>query len=166
MLPAGLIAQSKPVAPSLAKASPANETQNILTEAVGLFGGLQLYNTYLNIGLLADAMANDIYEVGDVSQLLGSVILPLERVDMQLEKLKKVPLSTDDRQALAQMSKIVSLLRTQGKELQVYWENGDDESAAKFETARLAAYKELNNLLELEPKEEKLPTPRVLPSAR
>jgi len=170
-LPTGLLAQQPPLktppmpaktAPVLAKAAPAtaDETHNILIESVGLFGGLQLYNTYLNIGLLADAMSLELYESGDVYQLLGSVILPVERVEIQLDKLKKIKLSDDDQKALAQMKKIASLLKTQGKELEAYWENGFSENAEKYEASRKAAYKELNDLLELEPKEEVLPAPR------
>jgi len=142
------------------KSVPAeDETQTTLTESLGLFASLQLYNTYLNIGILADAMTEGMYEARDVYQLLGSVVHPLDRVEKQLDKLAKLKLSKDDLDALAKMKKISTLLRQQGKELDLFWDKGKPENSKNYETARQAAWKELNALLELEPKEERLATP-------
>jgi len=131
----------------------------VLTESVGLFASLQLYNTYLNIGILADAMAAELYPPGDVNQLLGSVVVPLERVEKQLDKISLLKLSKEDLEAVARMKEVAGLLRLQGKELDLFWGKGQSQNGKNYEAARQAAWKELNLLLELEPKEEKLSTP-------
>ena len=158
----------KPVVPVVDNSeAPADSTQSVLAESVGLFGGLQLYNTYLNMGILADSMAEGLYEAANVYQLLGSVVNPLENVEKQFDKLIKLKLSKEDIAALKQMKKIAGLLRKQGKELELFWEKGLPENGKNYEMARQAAWKELNALLELEPKSiEKLPTPRVTTSPK
>ena len=147
-------------------APPADNTHSLLAESVGLFGGLQLYNTYLNMGILADSMAEGLYEVTEVYQLLGSVVNPLENVEKQFDKLTKLKLPKEDIEALTRMKKIAGLLRKQGRELELYWDKGLPENGKNYETARQAAWKELNALLQLEPKDEKLPNPRVLPTPK
>ncbi len=124
-----------------------------LAETVGLLAGLQLYQTYLNIGLLADARAEGLYEAGEVAQLLGSVVAPLERVEKQLDKVAALKsLTDDDRAAVARMRKIAGLLREQGTSLQLFWDTGVADQGKKYEEARQAAWKELSDLLQLDPK--------------
>lgn len=150
--------------PPKADVPPADrDAQSVLTETVGLIGGLQLYQTYLNIGFLADGMAEGLYQPAEVFQLLGSVVLPLDRVEKQFDKLGKLRLSKEDAAALARMKKVLGLLRQQGKELQAFWETGKAENGKKYEAARQAAWKEISGLLDLEPKDEKLPPPRTKP---
>ena len=149
-------APAQPPAP--AKAPPADDNA-VLTETVGLLAGLQLYQTYLNIGLLADARAEGLYEAPALTQLLGSVVTPLEKVEKQLEKVAKLKLSKEDEAAVARMQKIAGLLRQQGASLQSFWDTGGADHGKKYEEARQAAWKELSELLELE-KPGPAPEPR------
>jgi len=136
------------------------ESVTVLTETVGLVSGLQLYQTYLNIGLLADVRAEGLYEAGELAQLLGSVVTPLDQVDRQLAKVAALKgMSKDDAAAVAKMRKILGHLQTQGKSLQLFWDTGVEDHAKKYETARQAAWKELDDLLELDPKKEVAPAP-------
>src|SRR5262245_10247575 len=64
--------------------------QAVLTEALGLIGGLQLYQSYLNIGMLADGMAEGLYQSNEAFELLGSVVAPLEQVEKQLDRVGKL----------------------------------------------------------------------------
>lgn len=144
--------------------SPADKPDPALSafaESAGLFAGLQLYNTYLNIGILADAMAEELYPSADVYQLLGSVVHPLERVEKQLAKITALKLPKEDADAVAKLTRIAGLLRQQGKELELYWDKGLPEHSKRYEATRQAAWKELSALLELEPKNEKLPEPKL-----
>ncbi len=143
--------------PQPAKPSPEVAT---LTETVGLLAGLQLYQTYLNIGLLADARAEGLYESSELAQLLGSVTIPLEKVDQQLQKVAALKLSKEDVAAVARMRKLAGLLRQQGAALQTFWDRGGEEHGKKYETARQAAWKELEAVLELNPAKEVAPPPR------
>ena len=58
-----------------------------LTETVGLLSGLYLYQTYLNIGLLADGKAERLYDEKASRQVLASVVTPLDAVDRQLAQI-------------------------------------------------------------------------------
>jgi len=145
---------------------PVKEDNALLTETVGLLTGLQLYQTYLNIGLLADARAEGLYEPLTVAQLLGSAAAPLDKVDAQLGKIEKLKLAKEDAQAITRLRKIAGLLRTQSKELAAFWDTGKDEHGKKYETARQAAWKELNFLLDLEATDAKLPNPREVPGQK
>lgn len=161
---------AKPVAPVLP--NPADplppmgeltpvENPAVLAETVGLLAGLQLYQSYLNIGLLADAGAEGLYEAGELTQLLGSVVTPLEKIEKQLEKVAGLKsLSEDDAAAVARMQKIAGLLRQQGKSLRSFWETGVADHGKKYEESRQTAWAELSDLLQLAPKKDTAPEPK------
>ena len=143
-------ASAQPPAPAKTVA----EENSVLLETVGMLAGVQLYQTYLNVGLLADAYAEDVYESAEATQLLGSVVGPLEKIEKQLDKVAALKLTKEDAAAVARMKKIAGLLRTQGKSLQLYWDTGLDDHNKKYEETRQAAWKELSDLLDLEPKKK------------
>jgi hypothetical protein len=146
-------ASAQPPAPAKTVA----EENSVLLESVGLLAGVQLYQTYLNIGLLADAFAEDVYTPAEAAQLLGSVVGPLEKVEKQLEKVAALKLTKEDAAAIARMKRIAALLRQQGKSLQSVWDTGLEEHTKKYEEARQAAWKEVSDLLDLEPKKKNGP---------
>ena len=158
----GLLALALGAALAFAQPQPAKPAPEVatLTETVGLLAGLQLYQTYLNIGLLADARAEGLYEASELAQLLGSVTTPLEKVDKQLEKVAALKLPKEDAAAVARMRKIAGLLRQQGTALQTFWDRGGEEQGKKYEAARQAAWKDIEALLELNPAKEVAPPPR------
>src|SRR5438105_14359241 len=88
-----------------------------LTETVGLLSGLYLYQTYLNIGLLADGKAERVYDEKAARAVLGSVVTPLAAVDEQLAKVGKTARTPADRDAVDKLRQIVTLLRQQGRDL-------------------------------------------------
>ena len=133
------------------------EENAVLLETVGLLASVQLYQTYLNIGLLADGYAEGLHELSEAKQLLGSIIGPMEKIEKQLEKVATLKLTKDDAAALTRMKKLAGLLRTQGKLLQAYWDSEGEEDSKKYEETRQATWKELNDLLELEPKKKSAP---------
>ncbi len=150
--------EEKPAAGQSALTVEATPT---LTETVGLLAGLQLYQSYLNIGLLADARAEGLYEASELTQLLGSVVVPLDTVDQQLAKVAGLKgLSKDDAAALTRMRKIAVHLRQQGKSLQAFWDTGVEAHGKRYEESRQAAWKELDDLLELSPKVGVAPEPK------
>ncbi len=151
--------EDKPAASALSALTV--EATPALTETVGLLAGLQLYQTYLNIGLLADARAEGLYEASELAQLLGSVVVPLDIVDRQLAKVATLNgLSKDDAAALTRMRKIAGHLRQQGKSLQLFWDTGVEDHGKRYEDSRQAAWRELDDLLELSPKVGAAPEPK------
>lgn len=160
----GLAGKGEEPLPRSAESTPAVAD---LLETVGLLAGSQLYQTYLNIGLLADARAEGLYPDRDVKKVLGSVLLPLEKIDRQLEKLEQCHLSASDRAALAELRRISGLLRQQGRALESYWASGAESDGEAYESARQKAWEALRDLLDLDaiPPEE-APAPRVTDDPR
>ncbi|VTU02240.1 Uncharacterized protein OS=Planctomyces brasiliensis (strain ATCC 49424 / DSM 5305 / JCM 21570 / NBRC 103401 / IFAM 1448) GN=Plabr_1930 PE=4 SV=1 [Gemmataceae bacterium] len=156
--PANPQLEAKPAAAASALSAEALPT---LSETVGLLAGLQLYQTYLNVGMLADARAEGLYEASELAQLLGSVVVPLDTVDKQLAKVAALKgLSKDDAAAIARMRKIAGHLKQQGKSLQAFWDTGVEDHGKKYEEARQAAWADLDALLELSPKVGAAPEPK------
>src|SRR5207248_3878369 len=123
------------VAPKKAEAERAQ-----LLETVGCLTAAHYFQTYLNIGFVAEGKARGTYTDKDARKVLDSVLSLLNSTDAKLEALGKIDLDKDDRERLEQMRAASALLRQQGKELQVYWETGKDENAAKYESLRKNAW--------------------------
>ena len=120
-----------------------------LIETVGLLAGLHLYQTYLNIGFVADGKAEGTYEEADARKLLASVMTPLDTVDKQLEKVGKLAPGKADQDAVAQLRKLAALLRQQGKELETFWNTDQESDGAKYEATRKRAWEGISKLLAL-----------------
>jgi hypothetical protein len=133
-----------------AKDGTDEESVGQLLEAVGLLAGNQLYQTYLNIGFLADGKAEGTYKEVEVRLLLASVLKPLEKVDQQLEKVSKIARAQKDKDALARLRRTAGLLRQQGKDLEQFWNGGRPADGIKYEAARKQAWAEISSLLGLE----------------
>lgn len=123
-----------------------------LTETVGLLSGLYLYQTYLNIGLLADGKAEKVYDEKAARAVLATVLTPLEAVDKQLAKVKALAQTEADRQAAEKLRAALGLLRRQGQELIAFWDSGKAADGAKYEATRQEVWKQINALLGLDKK--------------
>jgi hypothetical protein len=118
-----------------------------LMEALGGLTAGQVYQAYLNIGLLADAWEKDVYPEEDAYKMLATVARLIEAVDGQLAGLADGEMKPDDRKALARSRELLALLRTQAKELESYWKTGEKEHADKFHKARETAWSGIKELL-------------------
>jgi hypothetical protein len=123
-----------------------------LLEAVGALAGSQLYQTYLNIGFIADGRAEGTYDDGDAVQLLGSVLELLDALDKQLEKVGKLALDEEDRASMVEVRKLSGLLRRQGKELRAFWETDDKKEGDRYDKTRQEAWAGISKLLGIEEK--------------
>jgi hypothetical protein len=134
---AGDSAKTNPAAPAKTEENPksAQERRQLL-ETVGTLTAAHCYQTYLNIGFIADGKAKGAYIDRDANKVLDSVLSLLSSVDRNLGALGKLDLDKQDRESLEQMRDLSALLRQQGKELQAYWDSGKDEDAAKYDNTR------------------------------
>ena len=107
-----------------------------LLETVGALTAANCYQTYLNIGFIADGKAKGAYIDRDANKVLDSVLSLLNSVERNLAALGKMDLDKQDRESLEQMRDLSALLREQGKELQAYWDSGKEEDAAKYDNTR------------------------------
>jgi hypothetical protein len=127
----------KAVAVPTAGGSPkyAEERRQLL-ETVGVLTAAHCYQTYLNIGLVADGKAKAIYTDDEAYKLLNSILSLLDSVDRKLANLGKIGLDKEDRDSLEQMRDVSDLLYRQAKQLEKFWDSGKDEDAAKYEDVR------------------------------
>ena len=144
--------QQPPARPAEQPAAPPAEPRAQLTETVGLLSGLYLYQTYLNIGLLADGKAERVYDEKAARAVLATVVTPLDAVDKQLAKVGALAQTEADRQAAARLRQLVGLLRQQGQQLVTFWDSGKSADGARYEATRQEVWKQLNALLGLDRK--------------
>jgi hypothetical protein len=122
-------------------------------EAVGGLSAAHLYQTYLNIGMLADATENDVYTEDDARKLLDTIMAWMDNVDKQLARLLDTSLDADDQKKVLQVRGLTGHLRVQGKELRAYWDTPESDMAGKkdhemkFHKAREDAWTGIRELL-------------------
>jgi len=130
--------------------STLTEPDSDIMELVGLLASTHLYQTYLNIGFIADARSDETLTTAEAEEVLQSVIIPLEKIDTKLDKLAKRLKKKDDLAALDDLRKISALLRREASELKAFWATEKAADGDKYEATRKDAWKRLSKLLMLE----------------
>jgi len=139
--------------PPPAPRRPAPPTRDRALEVVGGLTAGHLYQSYLNIGMLADAVENEVYTDGEAKKLLATVTSLMDTVDVQLTRLNEAIEDAEDRKRLAQVRQLTALLRAQAKELRGYWDvpakdvELRKQHELKFHKARDAAWGGIKELL-------------------
>jgi len=136
-----------PVKDEPTKADPGRRE---LLETVGALSAAHLYQTYINIGVIADAKAEELYEEKQARELLGTLDTLMDTVDRNLAKVAAGKLDKDDRESLQSIRKTAALLRRASTELRDAWAGKDRTAAAKYEKSRKEAWTAIAELLELE----------------
>lgn len=132
---------------------PAPAARDRALEVVGGLTAGHLYQSYLNIGMLADAVENEVYTDAEAKKLLGTVTALMDTVDLQLTRLNEALDDAEDRKRLAQVRQLTGLLRAQAKELRGYWEvpakdmELRKQHELKFHKAREEAWTGIKELL-------------------
>ncbi len=136
-------------APAAEASHPAlpGEGRDDALEALGSLTAANLYQSYLNIGLLADARESDVYTAAEAEKLLDSVTRLLDSVDRQLERTVGGNLKSEDREAVQQTRRLGAQLRSQAGELRAYWRTGKKEHAEQFQQARRESWTEIRELM-------------------
>jgi hypothetical protein len=134
--------EKKDVAPP----RPTEERRQLL-ETVGALTAAHAFQSYLNIGLIADGKAKGTYTDRDARKLLDSVLGLLDSVDKKLAALSKTDLDKADRLSLEDMRTLSSLLHKQGRELEAYWDSGKAEDEERYENVRKDSWAALNRLM-------------------
>jgi hypothetical protein len=120
-----------------------------VAEALGGLTASHLYQTYLNIGLLADAVEGDVYNKEEAGKLLDTVAGLMTAVEQQLDRVGRQTLTAEEKKAVEQAQQIMGKLRTQCRELRAYWKDSDKDRVAKFHQARQDAWTGIKTLLNL-----------------
>jgi hypothetical protein len=126
--------------------SKAVQERRQLLETVGALTSAHCYQTYLNIGLIADGKAKGAYTVKDANQVLDSVLSLQSSIDRNLAAVAKLDLDKRDLESLDQMRDLSALLRQQGKELKAFWDGGKEEDADRYDDARKDSWAAIGRL--------------------
>ena len=118
-----------------------------LLETIGSLTSAHYFQTYLNIGFVADGKSAGTYTEKDARRVLDSILSLVNSLDKKLEGLEKVELSKEDRDRLEQLRAVSALLRQQGKELQLFWETGKTDNAERYEALRKNAWVTISKLM-------------------
>jgi hypothetical protein len=152
-LPESRLAEKEKPAPLIPDANPPPGPREASLKALGGLTAGHLYQSYLNIGLLADAMENDLYKLDDAKKWLASVLSFMNKIDEQMARLDKEDLGPEEQKAVAGVRLVTDLLRIQGNELRGYWETPDtnpekkEEHEKKYMKAREQAWDRIRELL-------------------
>jgi hypothetical protein len=133
-------------APNQGGAAKGATERRQLLEVLGALTASHCYQTYLNIGFIADGKANGTYTEKDAYKLLDSVLALVSSVDRKLAALDRIDLDKEDRASLEQMRTLSILLRKQAKDLQTFWDTGKEEDAARYESVRKDSWAALSRL--------------------
>jgi hypothetical protein len=116
-------------------------------QAVGTLAGTHYFQTYLNIGFIAEGKQKGTYSDADARKVLRYVLLMVDSVDRQLTALGSRNLGKEDRDSLEQMQAISAMLRQQGADLQTYWDTRQEQDAARYESMRRTSFATISKLL-------------------
>jgi hypothetical protein len=124
----------------------------VFLEALGSLSAAHLFQSYLNIGLLADGVESEAYTPKQAEDTLLSINEMMDQAEAQLARLTKVGLDAEDNAALEQIRAVTELLRLQSKYLKDYWRTGDTDQAKQYHEVRQAAWKGLTRILQMDAK--------------
>jgi hypothetical protein len=133
--------------PKVGESSTNAAERRQLLETIGVLTAAHCYQSYFNIGLIADGKARGTYTEKDASKLLNTVLSLLDSVDRRLTVLSKIDLEKADRDSLERMRDLSDLLHQQGRALEIFWDSGKDDDAAKYEDVRKDAWAAISKLM-------------------
>jgi hypothetical protein len=135
-------------ATTVAETAPRPSNERML-ETLGGLSAAHLYQSYLNIGLLADSVESAAYTEAQANSMLTTVSSLMDMVDRQLDKLTKGELSKDDKLEVERIRGLSQLLRAQITVLRAYWRTGDAREAKRYHEVREKAWTRLSEVLGL-----------------
>jgi hypothetical protein len=121
-----------------------------VVEALGGLMASHLYQTYLNIGLLADSVEGEVYDKEEARKLLDTVAGLMTAVEQQLDRVGRQSLKAEERKAVEQARLVTASLRNQTRELMEYWDKGEKDHVARFHQARQDSWIGIKNLLNIQ----------------
>src|SRR4029077_15687161 len=92
-------------ASKLVVVSPSAIVKERYLEALGSLTAVHLYQSYLNIGLLADAAENEQMDYADAEKTLAQIVRLMTLVDRQLDAIGKTGLDQNDQRAMQNIRK-------------------------------------------------------------
>jgi hypothetical protein len=137
------------VLPANAQAKPVSVKTDFL-EALGSLSATHLYQSHLNIGLLADAVESGTYTSAEAEESLKPVLDMMKLVETRLTSVARSELDAEDRRSIQQIQAVSALLRLQADALRAYWATGEKQQADDFQQARQASWQGVSKVMGLD----------------
>jgi hypothetical protein len=131
-------AAEQPPAASAPPATGADRADPLLS-ALGALSGANLYQSSVNLGLLADGVESKAYTKAEGEAMLARTLGVLDEVDRQFGKLKEARIDPEERQPIERIQKLSQLLRAQAEALRAYWKTDGATEEARYVAARREA---------------------------
>ena len=128
-------------APSVVRA----DTEQAALKSVGALSVAFFYQTQVNIGILADATAKEVYEQDTANQLLQLSLNFIEMFEKQMNELLEEKLDDSDVDTLETFKEVNDQLKKEAVALQAFWKRGRDADRMKYLEARAQVQKMLDN---------------------
>ncbi|MBA4187649.1 MAG: hypothetical protein C0467_06475 [Planctomycetaceae bacterium] len=123
--------------------------------------GQSLHISSQGLELLSDPRVFWLIESQELAIRIGAAVRSAEAVDKHLAILAgSKGLTKDDAAGIARLRKLAGFLKEQGESLQTYWDTGVVDHWKLSEAIGKKARKELDDLLDLNPKTGLAPPPR------
>lgn len=143
-------ASAKKLALPLPTPLPEIKSKEPYLETIGGLSAVHLYQSYLNIGLLADAVENETYTRAEAVNVMLTVMELVNMVEKQLGKLPAKGLTSEDEAALDAIQALTRDLRAQSSSLVSYWASGEAAHATRYQSAREQSWNALKEMMGLE----------------
>ncbi len=119
-------------------------------EALGGLSVAHLYQSHLNIGLLADGVESETYTIEEAERNLKSVVELMKHIETQHVKLMKSGLDREDQDSIREIQVVTKMLHLQIDALRAYWANEDVALANQYHLARKTSWEGLTKVLGLD----------------
>jgi len=140
-------APAKKAALRPAKQAPPLPVHEQLLEGLGGMSAAHLYQSFLNIGLLADGVENETYSPAEAEKMLSTVTGLMDLMDRNLQKLSESGLDAEDRRSVERIRGLSEKLRAQAAALRAYWASEGEAAAERYHRARDEAWAGLSELV-------------------
>ena len=119
-------------------------------QMIGVLSASYLYQSYLNIGLLADATAGGVYEIQEALAQCESLLTVIGGVRDEMLAYSKQIKSESDRLYVESLVKVADLLIQEGSALLRFYETNDETYAEEFMKFNELAQQAVSQLLGME----------------
>jgi hypothetical protein len=142
-------------------AQPAPKPEASLGPALREISGWGLHLTGQALDLLSDPRIFWVLDSDELALRIRAAVMAADEIDKQLAKVATIKgLPKDDADGLARLRKVAGLLKQQGESLQTFWDSGVIDHLKESEVAGKKARKEIDAMLDLNPKSGIAPLPR------
>ena len=116
---------------------------------VGHFGSAMLYQSFINIGVIADGYAKKIYPAEQAKAILQTSTHFLTLSENVLKELSAFSISETDRKTLTDMRDIVNDLRQEADHFMKYLTSKKDEDVKNFDSFRVSAWGKIRKMMDI-----------------